>query len=95
MNDEIGQLEDFQKHPIWLKFVAAQKRQWQDELSNAIAAAANKTDDSVAIGQIRQIVAAQQAVLRSLEWPKEQLGREMDKLTTAHPTPSLSRGGFK
>lgn len=95
MSDEIGQLEDFQKNPTWLQFVAAQKQQWQDELSHAIAGAANKTDDSLAIGQIRQIVAAQQAVLRALEWPKEQLARLRNQERTVTYEPSLSRGGFK
>lgn len=94
MNDQIDALDALLKDPGWLLFETAQKKQWQDELSNAIAAAANKTDDSLAIGQIRQIVAAQQAVLRALEWPREQVARLKAQAQTAHRVQGMARGGF-
>lgn len=95
MNDEIHQLEDFQKHPTWLQFVDAQKKQWQEELSQAIAHAANNANDGIAIGQIRQIVAAQQAILRALEWPKEQLTRLRNQEHAVRQEPRMARGGFR
>ena len=95
MSDEKDDLENLVKSPGWLRFKEQQETYWRDTLLGAIASAANDSNDAVSIGKIRQIVAAQQAVLRSLEWPKEQAERLRQKEQAVAHTPSLSRGGFR
>lgn len=94
MSDERDDLQNLLKDPGWLRFAQAQESYWKDALLTAIAGAANDRDDAVALGKIRQIVAAQQAVLRCLAWPAERVRALTEQDRQADRVPSLSRGGF-
>lgn len=92
MSDEKDDLESLLKSPGWLRFRDAQVSQWQDQITDAMASAANDRDDLMALHKIRQVLAAQRAILTALSWPSERLQRL--KASESQPV-SLSRGGYQ
>lgn len=95
MSDEKEDYENLVKSPGWLRFKEQQETYWRDTLMSAIASAANVANDAMSISQIRQIVAAQQAVQRCLMAPQERLRILTEQDAVAHAQPALSRGGFR
>jgi hypothetical protein len=90
MTDEKADLEQLLKSAGWLRFEHTQREYWQAQLSDLLASAANDRDDAIALARLRQVIAAQRAVLQALTWPKERL----KLLTRPEGAPTMSRGGY-
>lgn len=89
-SEERTSLEELLKSDGWLRFEHVQTEFWQKQLSDLVASAANATDDQVAIGRLRQVIAAQRAVMQALAWPRERV----KQLSRPETTTSFSRGGY-
>ena len=91
MSDEKADLEQLLTSAGWLRFEQTQTDYWQKQLSDLVASAAGDRDDTIALGRLRQVIAAQRAVLQALAWPKERL----KFLTRPQTGTSFSRGGYE
>jgi hypothetical protein len=89
-NDEKTDLQDLVSSNGWLRFEHAMTTLWQGQLSDLVASAANSPDDATALAKLRQVIAAQRAVLQAVAWPKERL----KMLTRPETVTSFSRGGY-
>lgn len=90
MTDEKADLDQLLTSAGWLRFETTQTAFWQGQLSDLLAAAAGDRDDAIALGRLRQVIAAQRAVLQALAWPRERL----KQLTKPAPVETFSRGGY-
>ena len=78
----------------WAQIVAWAQRDWAAQKEQAIARAADDTADAVALGKLRQILAADRAVQRVLGYPRERLEAIQRGIDTGQRPASLSRGGL-
>lgn len=101
MSDERakGDLEGLLSHAGWLRFANYARQEWRERLDDKVRSAANNTDDTTALHQIRQILVARDAIERLLAWPQEQLTRltteeTKEKARTTEGAPMSRRGGL-
>jgi hypothetical protein len=94
MTDEVSDLDNLLKSPGWQRFEAAQDTYWRDTLAPHLRSVSDDTDDLRSLQKIRQVLAAHNAVLQALAWPRERLRQiQQAELRHAPNTANLRRGG--
>ena len=93
MTDEQRDLENLTKHPGWLLFTQYGTKEVEARVLNATRAAANQDDDVRALNQLRQCIAARDAVESLLQWPERRLQAIAAHAAATTTTPQLSRRG--
>lgn len=93
MTDEQRDLDNLLKHPGWLILTTNAHKEIDARMSNALANAANGTDDALAINQVRQVVAVKQAIEAFIGWPESRLKVLTASTAQTTTTPQLSRRG--
>lgn len=73
MTTELEDYDNLIKQAGWLRLVDAVTAQWNHQIVHHTEAAVNVQDDVLALNRLRQVLAAQKAVLGVLEWPAERL----------------------
>lgn len=91
---ELEDLTNLVKHPGWYRFVAILTKEWQEQIDIKLRSALQNTDDALAAGQMRQVVAAKAAIERMLKWPDERIKAIQRKDTAGINVEALSRGGY-
>lgn len=77
----------------WAAIVLWARTEWSAQKERAITTAADDTADAVALGKLRQIIAADKAVQRLLNHPRERLEAMQHHQERGALPVSLSRGG--
>lgn len=93
MTDEHRDLDNLTKHPGWQLFQQNATKDVQARLDNALANAANNTNDTLAINLVRQVVAVKQQTEALLRWPDDRLRTLKAQAETTNTAPQLSRRG--
>lgn len=70
---ELDDLQNLIKSPGWLRVKAFGEGEWSDNITRHIGQAADDRDDVMALQKLRQVLAAQKAILRLLAWPEERI----------------------
>lgn len=92
MSELRDDLENLLASPGWIWLQSKVKEHWGDQLATHVEGAANETDDQIALGKLRQVVAAHKAVRQVMQWPAEELRKmRAQKETTTAP---FARGGI-
>lgn len=102
MTDEQEDLDQLLNSAGWQRFRQMVEQQWGsaegggDRFIGQMTAVAMSTDDALAMGQMRQIIAAQREIQGVMRWPKTRL--EQIKRTAApadsDAAPLSRRGGL-
>jgi len=71
--DELHDLDNLVKHPGWQRFAEQGRKEIEARLNTALQNAANNTDDTLAINQVRQCIAVKQAVEALMAWPSQRV----------------------
>lgn len=90
--DEREHYEALLTSPGWLLLSAWAKEEFNTQLSDLVAKAANESNDTVALTKLRQVVAARDAVRFVLEYPSQRV-KHLRGETDARQQVTLSRRG--
>lgn len=92
-DQEREDLDALVKSPGWHRVKAWAKHDLAQNMTQATEAAADLTDDVVALGRLRQVIAAKKAVEMALNWPEERLAKLVSDAAGQEREPSYSRRG--
>jgi len=73
MTDEKQDLDNLLKHPGWQRVVEYATKDIANRIKTAQRNAANETNDIMALNQLRQCLAAEQALETFVAWPQARL----------------------
>lgn len=86
-------LDDLLRHPGWALVVAHAKTFWAEQFEQQMAQAVNDTNDALAAGKMRQVIAAKRAVAAILDWPDERIRQLAVSASNRTPSDTESRRG--
>jgi hypothetical protein len=92
MTDEKQDLDNLTKHPGWIRTVERGLKDIDARITQAMANAANERDDIMALNQLRQCLAAKNAIEAFIGWPSARL-RVLSDADQRLEQPQLSRRG--
>lgn len=95
MTDEKQDLDNLTKHPGWLRLVEQGRREIDARVQIAMTNAAGERDDIMALNQLRQCIAAKQAIETFIAWPTSRLRNLIasEERNAVQMVPQLSRRG--
>lgn len=93
MTDEKQDLDNLTKHPGWLRLVEHGLKEIDGRVQTAMTNAAGERDDIMALNQLRQCIAAKQAIEALIAWPTSRLNVLIETEKRNDPQ-WASKGGF-
>jgi hypothetical protein len=91
--NEAEDLDDLLRHPGWHRLRDHFRGYWTEQIEQQLAQAVNDTDDALAAGKMRQVIAAKRAVAALLEWPDDRLRQLATAAKAREPLVTDSRRG--
>jgi hypothetical protein len=90
---ELDDLRSLVKHPGYLTFLVHVRAEVKNMMGTQLEAVANNTDDALAAGKLRQIIASKKTLEQLFAWPEDRIAALQHKTAVEQQPQTMTRGG--